>query len=199
MLIGESGWKNSKHSISLRKYKEIICLKEKKSAVDKLFLENADEFMEKMQHAHRLLKGSGYLDKVRLAMSCNQITHGEFKKHAILEGEPEGVFITNFEQCSYDICEFDIATLFESFSGRNKGELAAAAVESYTSVKPLDYFSLNIIKAFLMWPRRFFKVAESAYGRMKNYNEIELRQKLERSIKREKKKEELIRFLDSGR
>lgn len=187
------------NSLSMKKYKELISLKEKKGTIDKLFLENADEFIEKTRHAHALLKENGYLDKVRFAMSCNQITHGEFKKHAILEGEPEGVFITNFEECSYDICEFDIATLFESFSGKNKGELAAAAAEAYSAVRPLDDCSMNIIKGFLMYPKRFFKVAESVYGRRKNYNEIELTQKLTRSIKREKKKEEIIRFIDSGR
>lgn len=187
------------NSISLKKYKDLIYLKEKKSGIDKIFLENANEFLEKMQHAHSLLNENGYLDKVRLAMSCNQVTHGEFKKHAILEGEPEGVFITNFEECSYDICEFDIATLFESFSGKNKGELAVAAANAYSEVRPLDDCSVNIIKAFLICPKRFFKVAESIYGRRKNYNELELTQKLMRSIKREKKKEEIIKFIDSGR
>lgn len=187
------------NSISLKKYKELICLKEKKSEIDKMFLENIDEFLEKMQYAHGLLKESGYLDKVRQSMSCNQITHGEFKKHAIFEGDPEGVFITNFEECSYDICEFDIATLLESFSGKSKDELAAAAAEAYSDVKPLDEGSMKIIKAFLIYPKRFFKVSESIYGRRKNYNEIELAHKLARSIKREKKKEEVIRFLDFGR
>ena len=58
---------------------------------------------------------------------------------------------------------------------------------------------MKIIKAFLIYPKRFFKVSESIYGRRKNYNEIELAHKLARSIKREKKKEEVIRFLDFGR
>jgi CotS family spore coat protein len=185
------------NSISLKKYKEIVCLKEKNNTIDRLFLENADKLLDNMQRSYSLLKENGYLDKVRQAMSCNQITHGEFKKHAILEDEAEGVFITNFEDCSYDICEFDIATLLESLSGKNKAELVSATAEAYSSVKPLDACSIKIIKAFLLCPRRFFKVAESVYGRRKNYNEIELLQKLERSIKREKKKEEISKLLDS--
>ena len=185
------------NSISLKKFKEIVCLKEKANGFDKLFAENVDGFLSNMQCAYTLLKENGYLDKVKQAMTCNQITHSEFKKHAILEEEAGGIFITNLEECSYDICEFDIATLLESFSGKNKVELAAASLEAYSAVKPLDKYSLKIITAFLLCPKRFYKVVESAYGRRKNYNEIELTQKLERSIKKEKRKGEIIRLLDS--
>ncbi|MDD4504167.1 MAG: CotS family spore coat protein, partial [Clostridiaceae bacterium] len=185
------------NSISLNKFKEIVDLKEKNNAIDKLFIENVDEFLNNMNCSYTLLKENGYLDKVRQAMACNQVTHSEFKKHAILHEGSEGIFITNFEECSYDICEFDIATLFESFSGKNKAELAAEAAEAYSAVKPLDRSSIKIIKAFLLCPKRFYKFAENTYGRRKNCNEIELAQKFHRSIKKEKKKGEIIRFLDS--
>lgn len=185
------------NSISLKKFKEIVCLKEKNNAIDKLFIENVDEFLNNIDSSYTLLKENGYLDKVRQAMACNQITHSGFKKHAIMKEGEEEVFITNFEECSYDICEFDIATLFESFSGKNKVELAASAAEAYSAVKPLDRCSIKIIKAFLLCPKRFYKFAESAYGRRKNYNEIELAHKFNRCIKKEKRKVDIIRFLDS--
>ena len=185
------------NSISLKKYKEIVCLKEKRNGFDKLFAEHVDELLDNIYCSYKLLADNGYLDKVRQAMTCNQITHNEFKKHAILEEEAGEVFITNFEECSYDICEFDIATLFESFSGKNKVELINAAAEAYSSIKPLDSCSMKIIKAFLLYPKRYYKVVESAYGKRKNYNEVELELKLERSIRREKRKEELVKLLDS--
>lgn len=185
------------NSISLKKYKEIACYQEKNNWFEKLFLESVDGFIDKMNCSYTMLKENGYLDKVRQAMACNQITHGEFKKHAILAEEEGEIFITNLEECSYDICEFDIATLLESFSGKNKAELADAAVKAYSDVKLLDRCSIKIIEAFLLCPRRFYKVAEGAYGSRKNHNEIELARKLERSIRKEKRKEEIIRFLDS--
>ncbi|MHB1392738.1 MAG: CotS family spore coat protein [Clostridia bacterium] len=185
------------NSICLKKFKEIVCLKEKNNRFDKLFAEHVDGFLDSMYCAYTLLKENGYLDKVRQAMARNQITHNEFKKHAILEEEAGDVFITNLEECSYDICEFDIATLFDSFSGKNKVELVSAAAEAYSSIKPLDRYSIKIITAFLLCPKRFYKIVESAYGKRKNYNEVELELKLERSIKREKRKEELVKLLDS--
>lgn len=185
------------NSISMKKFKEIVFLKEKNNSFDKLFAQNVDGFLDNMNCSYMLLKENGYLDKVRQSMACNQITHNGFKKHAILEEEAGELFITNLEECSYDICEFDIATLFESFSGKNKVELVNAAAEAYSGIKPLDKSSIKIITAFLLFPKRFYKVVESAYGRRKNYNEIELAQKLERSIKKEKRKEEVVKFLDS--
>lgn len=185
------------NSISLKKFKETVCMKGQGNTIDKLFIENVDGFIDSIDSSYRLLKENGYLDKVRQAMACNQIIHSEFKKHAIMKEDPSGIFITNFEECSYDNCEVDVATLFESFSGKNKAELTAAAAEGYSRIKPLDQSSVKIIKAFILYPKRFYKVADSVYGRRKNYNEIELAQKLDRSIKREKRKDEIVRFLDS--
>ncbi len=185
------------NSISMNKYKKIAELKERKSNLDRLFIENAEDFAGNMKHSYKLLKENRYLDKVRSAMACNQIIHSGFKKHAIMEEESGEIFITNFEECSYDICEFDISTLLESFSGKNKVELAAAALEAYSREKPLDISSIKIITAFLIFPRKFHKVAEGVYGRRKNYNETELTQKLQRSVKKERKKEEIIRFLET--
>jgi len=183
------------NSISLKKFKEITLQKEIKSRFDHLLIQHMDGFIGSMQRSYILLKENGYLEKVRQSMECNQIVHGEFKKHAMFEEETGDIFITNLEECSYDICESDLATLFESFSGRHRLELVAAAAEAYAGVKPLDKSSIMITAAFLLCPRRFFKVAESACGRRKNYNEIELLRKLERSLKREKKKQETAEFI----
>lgn len=183
------------NSISINKFKEIVCLKERSNEFDEVFLANVNGFLNSMQCSYELLKKNGYLDKVRQSMACNQITHGEFKKHAILEAEEGTVFITNLEECSYDICESDIATLLESFSGKNRIELANAALEAYSGIKPLDECSIKIIKALLLYPKKFYRIVESAYGKKKNYNEMELAQKLERSIRREKRKQEVAEYL----
>ena len=185
------------NSISVNKFRELVCLKEKNNEFDKVFLTNANGFLDSMKCSYELLGQNGYLDRVRKSMACNQITHGEFKKHAILEGTEGAVFITNLEECSYDICESDIATLLESFSGKNRIELVNAALEAYSGVKPLDACSIKIIAAFLLYPKKFYKIVESAYGKKRNYNELELAQKLERSIKREKKRLELAEYLGS--
>lgn len=183
------------NSANINKFKELVCLKEKNTEFDRVFMQHTSEHLDSMKGAYELLRQNGYLEKVRQSMACNQITHGGFKKHAILEEEDGGVFITNLEECSYDICESDIATLLESFSGKNKLGLAAAALEAYSDIKPLDASSIKIITALLLYPRKFCKIVDSAYGRKKNYNEIELAQKLERSIRREKKKQELANYL----
>ncbi len=184
-------------AICLKKYKEIACYEEGNKRFGKLFLENADTFIDKMDRSCIMLKENGYLDKVRQAMACNQITHSGFKRHAIFLEESGELFIANLEECSYDICEIDISTLLESFSGKNKAGLAAAAIKAYGGIKPLDKSSIKIVEAFLLCPRKFWKVAGSAYGSRKNYNEIELAEKLEGSIRKEKRKEEIIKLLDS--
>lgn len=185
------------NSISMIKYKEYTAQKKEKTRFDKIFEKNIDNCHEKMFNSYLMLKECNYIEKVRQAMACNQITHGEFKKHAIIHQDKGDIFITDFENCCYDICEGDIATLLESFSGKNKVRLVEAAVNGYSSIKPLDICSIKIIEAFLLSPKRFFKVIENYYGKKKNYNEFELSKKLERSIRREERKKEVLEFLHS--
>lgn len=180
------------YAINMRKYREMVERKEEKSRFDRVFLDYADRYHEKMVTACQLLRDNGYLAKVRESMNCNQVIHNEFKKHAIMKDEKQGIFITNLEECSYDIRETDFATLLESFSGKNKTDLAHAAIMGYAALNPLDRDSLKIIQAFLIYPKKFYKVIESCYGKKKNYNEGELLKKLERSIKKEQRKEGLI-------
>ncbi len=181
------------YAVNLRKFEEMVLCKEEKSRFDRMFLEYAGQYREKMLTAYQLLRDSGYLEKVRASMKSNQVIHNAFRKHAILRDEEQEIFITNLEECSYDITETDIAGLLESLSGKNKAELAQAAVIGYSDVNPLDWKSLRIIQAFLIYPKRFYKVVESCYGKRKNNFEGELLKKLERAIRKEQKKEEIVR------
>lgn len=168
-----------------------------KSKFDKIYVKYAHIYYQRMNKAYLILKNNSYLKKVQHSMETNQITHKQFKRHSILKSFDNQVFISNMEECAYDIPEIDLASLFESFVGPKKIKLTKAALEAYNSICPLDRNSIKIIQAFLIQPKRFYKVADRYYGRKKNYTESELVHKLERSIKREEKKAEIISFLEN--
>jgi spore coat protein I len=183
-------------AIFIKKHKEQVETKENPGRFDRLFLKYADECYERMYCAYLILKDNRYMEMVHESMSCNQLAHKEFRKHAVLMSEEGQLFITNMENCGYDIREVDIATLLESFSGKDKEELADAALRAYAGLIPLDAASVNIIQAFLIEPKRFYKVIQRYYGRKKNYTEVEFISKLESSIKKEHRKDGLIELLE---
>lgn len=188
-------------AISIKKYIELAEAKTEKTRFDKLFLKYAAEYYDRMYSAYLILKNNNYMEKVHESMNSNQITHKELKKHALLRSDQGLLFVTNMENCGYDIREVDLATLLESFpsKSKNRAEMVTAAIRAYSEVLPLDGDSIKIIQAFLVEPKKFFKILQKYYGRRNGYTEAELINKLERSLKKEARKEELLAILENIR
>ena len=187
------------NSLNMKKYSKNLEEKRDPSKFDKLYLKHAEEYYQKMFNAYLTLKNFGYLEKVQQSMKQNQLIHSEFRRHSLLLDDSNEVYVTNLENCAYDIREADIATLLESFTGRSKAELARAALKAYSAILRLDRRSVKVIQGFLLQPKRFYKVVERYYGRKKNFTEQELVSKLEKAIKKEIRKEPLLEALEDYR
>lgn len=187
------------NSLNIRRYTRNLEEKQELSKFDKLYAIVAEEYYEKMFNAYLILKNFGYLEKVQQSMKQNQLIHSEFRRHSLLSDDNGRVFVTNMENCAYDMREVDIATLLETFSGRNKAEMTIAAMRAYSAVIKLDRRSIKVVQGFLLQPKRFFKVVEQYYGRKKNFTEAELVSKLEKAIKKELRKKPVLDALEDYR
>lgn len=183
-------------SMRLRKFKTIAQEKPYKSKFDKLFLNNADELCSKIETAYMLLQDSCYLEKVYQSMQTNQLCHKNFKKHSLMVMDDGEIFTLGMENCGYDIRETDIISLLESCLSKKNKKYAPSVIKGYREVLPLDKNSINIIKALLLQPSKYYKVANRYYGEKKGYNEFELMKSLERSIRKEGRKEEILKKLE---
>lgn len=187
------------NSINIRRYSKGLQEKKDLSRFDKIYAKYAETYYEKMFNAYLIMRNFGYLEKVQQSMKQNQLIHSEYRRHSLLLDDNGEVFVTNLENCAYDIREADIATLLESLTGKNKAELAMAALKAYSAVIKLDRRSIKVIQAFVLQPKRFYKVAERYYGRKKNFTEAELVYKLERAIKKEIRKAPILEVLEDYR
>jgi CotS family spore coat protein len=187
------------NSINIRKYNKNLQNKSELGRFDSLYAMHAEEYYEKMFNAYLIMRNFGYLEKVQQSMKQNQLIHSEFRRHSLLLNDSGEVFVTNLENCAYDIREADLATLLESFTGSNKAELAMAALKAYSAIIKLDRRSIKVIQAFVLQPKRFYKVIERYYGRKKNFTETELVKKLESAIKKEARKATILEVLEDYR
>lgn len=183
-------------SMRLKKFKEIAEGKTTKSKFDRLFLNYADKLCSKMESAYVLLRDNCYLEKVHQSMQSNQLCHKNFKKHQLIVMDDGEIFVTGMENCGYDIKETDIVSLLDSCLGKKNKKYAPYVIKGYKEILPLDQNSINIIKALLMQPGKYYKVVNRYYGEKKGYNEFELIKKLERSIRKENRKEEILLKLE---
>lgn len=182
---------------NLRKHKESIMEKNTLTKMDSAFLKLVDHCCSRLKRAHKLLVENNYLGKVSESMQCNQLTHKSFRKHAILLSDKEEVFITELENCGYDIREYDLAIFLESFTGKRRLEWAEAALGAFAEILPLDIDSIKIIQAFLLEPKKTYRIIDRYYGKKKNDTEAELIRKLEKSAMKEIRKDELISMLEN--
>lgn len=187
------------NSINIKKYYKGIQDKKTLTRFDRLYERYAEDYYEKMFNAYLILRNFGYLEKVQQSMKQSQLIHSEYRRHSLLSSDLGEVFVTNLENCAYDIREADIATMLESFTGKNKAELVRAALKAYSSIIKLDRRSIKVIQAFVLEPKRFYKVIERYYGRKKNFTEAELVYKLERAIKKEVRKGLVLEVLEDYR
>ena len=187
------------NSINIRKYSKALQDKKELTRFDKLYAKYAEEYYEKMFNAYLILRNFGYLEKVQQSMKQSQLIHSEYRRHSLLSNDYGEIFVINLENCAYDIREADIATMLESFTGKNKAELTMAALKAYSAINKLDRCSIKVIQAFVLQPKRFYKVIERYYGRKKNFTEAELVYKLERAIKKEARKGLVLEVLEDYR
>jgi len=183
-------------SMRMNKFKEMAENRAVKTKFDKLFLKHASEYCKKAEEAYEMLRDNCYMQKVYKSMQTNQLCHKTFKKHSILTVDNDEIFLTNMENCSYDIIETDLASLMESCLGSRGLPYLDSVLRGYSCIAPLDANSINIIKALLLQPGRFYKVVNRYYGKKRNYNEYELMKKLERSIRKECRRYEIIKKLE---
>lgn len=187
------------NAINIKRYQKNLQDKKELSKFDKLYLKYAEEYYQRMFDAYLTLRNFGYLEKVQQSMLQNQLAHKEFRRHSLFMTDSNEVFVSNMENCAFDIREVDIAALMESLSGKNKEEQASTALKAYSDIIKLDRRSIKLIQGFVLEPKRFYKVIEKYYGRKKNFTETELVNKLERAIKKEIRKTAVLEALEDYR
>ncbi|NLM43770.1 MAG: CotS family spore coat protein [Clostridiales bacterium] len=183
-------------SVRLKKFRETVEEKKIKNKFDRLFIKHVDLYEKRAEEAYSLLKESCYMEKVYKSMQTNQLCHKTFKKHSLILTDRGDIFITAMENCSYDIIETDLVSLLESCIGSKGLPYLPSVIQGYSQVKPLDADSLNIIRALLLQPGRFYKIVNRYYGKKKNYNEYELMKKMERSLRKEERRYEIVKKLE---
>jgi CotS family spore coat protein len=196
---GKSDWgvcieKYRKEHKCLKDFRDIVENKEDKSRFDILFLNNCNEYLERMEKSIDILRKRGYLDIVEDSMKKRHVCIGSIKQSIFCKYESE-MFIRSLCKCKYNILESDIADLLEKvIKGCNTSSSVfqiRKLISLYNYENTLSENSIDIIKAFLLFPSEYEKVC-SRYHRGKNkYDEDGFIERLLTAMGIEDKKKEL--------
>ncbi|KPU44555.1 spore coat protein I [Oxobacter pfennigii] len=165
----------------LKRYREQLENKTGRSDFEENYIKYSPMFLEKMDKAIKILKQSSYIDIVEKSMISRQIVLGSFKLSNFYIKNSD-VYLKTLNKCRYDIVERDIADFLEKIAEYDykKGiKLIKSLIKEYEDKNCLDSNSINIIKAFLIFPQEIEKVCSRFYkGKDKWSEELYLKKLL---------------------
>lgn len=144
----------------IKKYRDSIRAKDMRSPFEILFLRNCDKFICMIEEALCLLADKGYLDIVEDSMKRHQVCLYNIKSSNWVSSG-QNICIKSLNKCRYDIPENDIALFFretiKSGSWIYK-ERVVNLISIYNNENDLSKCSIDILKAFLLYPENYTKV-----------------------------------------
>lgn len=177
-----------KHSRELVKVKNYIKSRKKKNEFEIKFQENYRSFLDCADKSVRLLKEETKGMEYRLR-------HGEFNQHNVVNGEG-GWRIIHFETLDYNLSVYDLANFLRKMLEKNNWneELAMGMIGHYAGIRPLSGAEYKQLYLLLLFPEKFWKLANHYYNSHKAWLSGRDVEKLDKVIAQEESRR---RFLEN--
>ncbi len=148
-----------KHNRELVKVKNYVRSRKKKNEFERKFQEQYPHFIEHAkQSVEKLRECSGDEREYRLC-------HGDFNQHNVLKTK-DGWRIVHFEDMNYNLPVLDLANFLRKMLEKNNWneELGMSLIQSYTDVRPLSVSEYRQLYLILLFPEKFWKIANHYYN-----------------------------------
>ncbi|GKU23223.1 CotS family spore coat protein [Clostridium folliculivorans] len=180
---------------SLDKMRDMTRKKSQKSDFDLNYIKSMEFYKELSKRAHNVMQTSSYLDLCEIAESDKSFCHHDFTYHNIILGDDNEVYVIDFDYCKREIRAYDIANFMIKVLKRVDWniEYAKAILESYSAVGNLKDEEYRVIFAFLLFPQRYWRLANRYYYNEVNWGQNTFNNKLEGIIN---EKEIYLKFID---
>lgn len=194
-----------RHNRQLRKVRQFVRKATVKGEFELAFLATYDEMEELGEMALQMLKKSGYHKLLERQMQQNAITHGEYNYHNIwiLEKERDvvgqNIAVTGFDKFRKEIQIEDLYYFLRKIMEKCgwKERLGDNILNAYSAVRPLSHEELEYLNIRLLYPEKFWKVANSFYNSNKAWTPSKNVEKLEIVRRQTKEKERFIQNIFS--
>ena len=188
-----------RHNRELRKVRKFVRGVSPKGEFEFSFLKCFEQMYEWADAAVQELESSSYDHLYRESIDHFHMTHGEYNYHNIVMRQgalAEIVAITGFEKCRRDVQVEDLYYFLRKVMEKNgwKERLGDNMLNAYSAIRPISEEELEYIKNRLIYPEKFWKIANSYYRSNKAWMPVKNTEKLNIAIHQTKEKK---RFLEN--
>jgi CotS family spore coat protein len=183
---------------TLNKMREIARKKKRKSDFDMLYLSNIDYYNNNAREAIKKLDINCYGRVCQGAFEDKVLCHHDYTYHNILIDKNDIVNIIDFDYCKEEIQIYDLCTLLVKALKRLEWNRSSSEkiLGSYNQVKSITRDEINVIKAILVFPQRFWRLANRYYYREAGWSEAAFLKKMKEIIDEKDKYNEFINQLE---
>lgn len=185
-----------KRLATLNKMRDTARKNKRKTEFDMLYLSNVDFYLKLSKEAMKSLDLESYKKVCSDALSEKVLCHHDFTYHNILFEDNGNSYVIDFDYCKWEMQIYDVATLLIKSLKRlnwdmNSGKLV---LEAYSNINPVSKQELNILKTLLVFPQRFWRLANRYYYKEAGWSEASFVKKMKEIID---EREEYMNFISS--
>ena len=191
-------WPNlmEKRIKALDKMRDMSRKRSNKGVFDVNYIKTVEFYKELGKKALDILKSSNYYELCEEAEKNKGFCHHDYTYHNIILQEDNSVHIIDFDYCKREVRAYDIANFITKVLKRVKWDLnyATELLEAYNSVSPLQEGEYEVIYAYLLFPQRYWRLANRFYYNEVNWGQNTFSNKLDLLVEEQ---DDFLRFIEN--
>lgn len=186
--------KYRRHNRELKKVRQFTRKAVPKGEFEFDFLKQFDLMYQWAEAAVCELEQSDYERLYQEEMDRFSMIHGEYNYHNIIMTK-EGIVTTNFEKFRRDIQVEDLYYFLRKVMEKSgwKVRLGDGMLNAYSAIHPLTRSETEYLKIRLIYPEKFWKIANSYYCTNKAWISVKNIEKLQTAIKQTEEKKMFLK------
>lgn len=157
-----------------KRYDEILRMRRKaereRGAFDYIYLDCVDKFIELAEESLSLLGGTEYPRLVKKTFIEGGICHHDYSyQNILIKGHT--TFITGFECCTEELRIYDLVNLLRRKMRKCNWnpQKASLLLDAYGEIAPVSKDEISVMKAMLLFPQKFWRVANKYYNSRRSW------------------------------
>ena len=181
----------------LRRVRAYIRSKKQKTVFEQNFLAQFDAQAAKAEEALALLDNGVYGNYYHDRVEEGCMLHGNYTHHSVLLLSEGDMAVTGFDKAVTGIQIQDFYQLFRKMMEKWDWDISLgdSMLEAYQSIRPVPAEEWQLLRLLLIYPEKFWKVANRYYNNRKSWIPEMNMQKLLQTMEQAEKKEESIKQL----